>query len=153
MRRERSRETPPHREDSREEGQPSRRRAGELSGLILEILRGHPGALTPGEVSERLGAAGAGELAYSTVVTTLSRLHAHGVLERSRTGRAFAYRAETDPARLAAGKMRRVLDAEGDRAAVLASFVGELSDRDERLLRGLLGAAGLDAIEPNGVDR
>ncbi|WP_019926041.1 BlaI/MecI/CopY family transcriptional regulator [Nocardia sp. BMG111209] len=115
-----------------------RRRSGELSGLILGVLRAAGGELTPGEVCERLGAAGAPELAYTTVVTILSRLRSQGLLERRRVGRAYAYRAVADPARLAAGRMRRVLDAEHDRDAVLASFVRELSADDERLLRELL---------------
>ena len=125
-----------------------RRRAGELSGLVLDVLRAAGEALTPGEVQRRLTDAGAGPLAYSTVVTILSRLHAQGLAERFRTGRAYAYRAINDPAQLTARRMRRVLDAETDRDAALASFVGNLSTRDERLLRELLGP-GLDT-ETNG---
>jgi predicted transcriptional regulator len=125
-----------------------RRRAGELSGLVLDVLRTAGEALTPGEVQRRLTDAGSGPLAYTTVVTILSRLHAHGLAERFRTGRAYAYQAINDPARLAAGRMRRVLDGESDRDAALASFVDTLSSRDEHLLRELLGPA-LDT-EPNG---
>lgn len=36
--------------------------------------------------------------------------------------------------------MRRVLDGQADREAVLTSFVSALSPGDERLLRDLLGA-------------
>ena len=36
--------------------------------------------------------------------------------------------------------MRRVLDAGGDRAGVLARFVADLSPEDEQLLSGLLAA-------------
>jgi predicted transcriptional regulator len=125
-----------------------RRRAGELSGLVLDVLRTAGEALTPGEVQRRLTDAGSGPLAYTTVVTILSRLHAQGLAERYRTGRAYAYQAINDPARLAAGRMRRVLDGESDRDAALASFVDTLSSRDEHLLRELLGPA-LDT-EPNG---
>ncbi|MDT7633909.1 MAG: hypothetical protein QOI50_5839 [Pseudonocardiales bacterium] len=125
-----------------------RRRAGELSGLVLDVLRTAGEALTPGEVQRRLTDAGSGPLAYTTVVTILSRLHAHGLAERFRTGRAYAYQAINDPARLAAGRMRRVLDGESNRDAALASFVDTLSSRDEHLLRELLGPA-LDT-EPNG---
>jgi predicted transcriptional regulator len=99
-------------------------------------------------MQRRLTDAGSGPLAYTTVVTILSRLHAQGLAERFRTGRVYAYQAINDPARLAAGRMRRVLDGESDRDAALASFVDTLSSRDERLLRELLGPA-LDT-EPNG---
>lgn len=116
-----------------------RRRAGELSRLVLEALERAGRPLTPGEVLDRLQAAGAGPLAYTTVVTILSRLHAQGIAERSRAGRAYAYRAAAGPAQLVAGRMQRLLDAEDDRAGVLASFVGGLSVRDERVLRELLG--------------
>ncbi len=116
-----------------------RRRAGELSRLVLEALQeaGHP--LTPGEVLERLQAVGAGPLAYTTVVTILSRLHDQDIVERSRVGRAYAYSAAGGHAELTARRMRRLLDAEDDRAGVLTRFVDGLSTRDERVLRQLLG--------------
>lgn len=125
-----------------------RRRSGELSGLVLDVLRSAGEALTPGEVQRRLADAGSGPLAYTTVVTILSRLHAQGLTERFRSGRAYAYQAISDPARLAGRRMRRVLDAETDRDAALASFVDNLAARDERLLRDLLGP-GLDADGPD----
>lgn len=116
-----------------------RRRSGELSNLVLSVLRNHSEALTPAAVSDLLSEAGAGELAYTTVVTILSRLQAQGLVDRSRRGRAYAYRAVADPAQLAAGRMRRVLESERDRKAVLANFVSDLTPGDESLLRELLG--------------
>lgn len=116
-----------------------RRRSGELSALVLDVLRHAEAALPPGDVRDRLTASGAGELAYTTVVTILSRLHAQGLVERYRTGRAYAYVAVTDTANLAARKMRKVLDSENDRDAVLTRFVDALSPDDERVLRELLG--------------
>lgn len=117
-----------------------RRRAGELSGLVLEILRQAGGPLTPGQVLDRLQNAGSGPLAYTTVVTILSRLHDQGIADRFRAGRGYAYQAAADEAQLAGRRMRRLLDAEDDRAGVLASFVDGLSARDEQVLRELLGA-------------
>jgi predicted transcriptional regulator len=132
-----------------------RRRAGELSALVLEVLRQADQALTPARVQQRLAEAGAGPLAYTTVVTILSRLHTQGLLERFRTGRAYAYRAVTDPAALTARRMRRVLDTEtprgADREAALASFVETLPSRDERLLRELL-SPGLDTAADPTLD-
>jgi predicted transcriptional regulator len=109
-----------------------------LSGLVLDVLRTAGEALTPGEVQRRLTDAGSGPLAYTTVVTILSRLHAQGLLDRFRHGRAFAYLPVADHARLAARRMRRMLDAEDDRNAVLGGVVGGLSTHDETILRRLL---------------
>ena len=78
------------------------------------------------------------ELAYSTVVTTMSRLHAKGLLSRRRAGRGFCY-APVDEASLAAGRMSHALGSGSDRDAVLSRFVSGLSGRDAELLRRLLG--------------
>ena len=113
----------------------SRRGAGELEAATLAVLQASGTALTPGQVRDRLG----GRLAYTTVVTILSRLHAKGVLSRVRTGRAYAYAPVADEPGLAARRMQGVLEAEDDRETVLARFVSGLSPADERLLRRMLG--------------
>ena len=116
-----------------------RRAAGELEAAVLAVLQGAGSPLSPGEVRERIG----GSLAYTTVVTILSRLHAKGVLERTKAGRAYLYSPVADQPGLAARRMARVLDGEADREAVLARFVSVLSDNDEELLRRMLGDPGL----------
>lgn len=90
--------------------------------------------LTPGRVRDRLGY----ELAYTTVMTILSRLHDKGVVSRARVGRAYAYAPAYEEAELAASRMRALLDGGTDREAVLARFVGALPEEDERLLATLL---------------
>jgi predicted transcriptional regulator len=112
-----------------------RRAAGELEAAVLTVLQAAGSALSPGEVRDRLG----GDLAYTTVVTILSRLQGKGVLDRRKAGRAFVYRPVADEPGLAARRMARVLDAEPDREAVLARFVSGLSGTDEELLRRMLG--------------
>jgi predicted transcriptional regulator len=114
---------------------PRRRGQGELEALVLSALREADGPASAGWVQERLG----GDLAYTTVITILTRLLAKGVVTRERAGRSFAWTLASDQAGLAAWKMRKVLDAESDREAVLASFVTGLAPDDERLLRELLG--------------
>ncbi|MFE9702939.1 BlaI/MecI/CopY family transcriptional regulator [Streptomyces sp. NPDC005930] len=116
---------------------PRRRGQGELEALVLSALRGADGPATAGWVQERLG----GGLAYTTVITILTRLLEKGAVSRERTGRSFAWTPASDQAGLAARKMRKVLDGESDREAVLASFVTGLDPDDERLLRALLGHA------------
>lgn len=113
----------------------SRRRGqGELEGLVLSALAQAPGPVTAGWLQERLGL----DLAYTTIMTILTRLHAKGAVSREREGRAFAWRAVSDEAGLAALRMRRVLEGETDRGAVLARFVTGLSADDELMLRELL---------------
>ncbi|HEX8008421.1 MAG TPA: BlaI/MecI/CopY family transcriptional regulator [Trebonia sp.] len=114
-----------------------RRAAGELEATVLAVLQDAGTAMSPAEVREQIG----GDLAYTTVVTILSRLHAKGVLERSKSGRSFRYAPVADQPGLAARRMVRVLDDEPDREAVLARFVSTLSDSDEDLLRRMLGDA------------
>jgi predicted transcriptional regulator len=113
----------------------TRRASGELEAAVLVVLQEAQGALLPAEVREQVG----GDLAYTTVVTILSRLHAKGVLQRRKDGRAYRYAPVADQPGLAARRMARVLDSEPDREAVLARFVSALSDRDEDMLRRMLG--------------
>jgi predicted transcriptional regulator len=116
------------------QGPAPRRGAGELESAVLTVLHSAAEALTPAQVRDELGDG----LAYTTVVTILSRLHAKGVLTRLRSGRAFRYAPVADVPGLAARRMRGVLDAEADREAVLARFVSGLSAADEQLLRRML---------------
>ncbi|MFF3249132.1 BlaI/MecI/CopY family transcriptional regulator [Streptomyces sp. NPDC002870] len=113
---------------------PRRRGQGELEAQVLAALRQAPRPVNAAWVQERLG----GDLAYTTVMTILTRLHIKGAVARERVGRSFEWTPVADEAGLAALRMRRVLDAETDRQAVLASFVTVLSPGDERLLRDLL---------------
>src|SRR5215831_11764196 len=95
-----------------------RRAAGELEAAVLAVLQAAGSPLSPGEVRDRLG----GKLAYTTVVTILSRLHGKGILDRRKAGRAFLYAPVADEPGLAARRMAQMLDAEPDREAVLARF-------------------------------
>ena len=82
------------------------------------------------------------ELAYTTVVTVLSRLYGKGLVERVKRGRSFAYVAEADESKLTARRLQKVLDDGPDREAVLVHFVGELSPGDASVLRRLIGSEG-----------
>ncbi|MFF3762023.1 BlaI/MecI/CopY family transcriptional regulator [Streptomyces sp. NPDC002185] len=126
--------SPRHGQDDSRGASPRRRGQGELEAQVLAALRQAPGARTAGWVQERLG----GGLAYTTVITILTRLHVKGAVSRERAGRSFEWTAVADEAGLAALRMRKVLDGEADRDAVLTSFVTGLSAHDERLLRDLL---------------
>jgi predicted transcriptional regulator len=118
----------------------SRRPAGALEAEIVATLWAAGEPLTPKAVQSQLG----GELAYTTVMTALTRLYDKGVVSREKSGRAYAYTAVLDAPGIAAARMRELLESGGDRQAVLARFLGSLSDDDERALIELLRSAPAD---------
>lgn len=128
------------------------RRRGALEQEVLASLAAAGRPLTVGDVLADLGAG----LAYTTVMTTLSRLHAKGALTRELSGRAYAYSLPADPssvgASITARRMSRLLDSGEDRADVLARFVADLGPDDERLLTSLLTDGGRDGGR-DGEDR
>lgn len=111
-----------------------RRARGELESDVLAALWAADGPLTAREVRGRLP----GDLAYTTVLTILSRLHDKGMLVRHREGRGYAYEPVRDEASHTAQLMHSLLTGGSDRQAVLARFVSELSEQDEHLLHQLL---------------
>lgn len=111
-----------------------RRPAGELEAGVLAALWAAGEPLTPGRVQAALGAG----LARTTVTTILSRLHEKGTVSRVRSGRGYAYAPTEDAPGLTARRMHSELARDDDRGTVLARFVSQLSDEDERLLRSLL---------------
>jgi predicted transcriptional regulator len=112
----------------------SRRESGELESEVLAALWASAEPMMPGEVQGQLGAG----LAYTTVMTTLTRLFEKGLVERRRAGRGYAYSPSVREAEFAARRIRALLDRGHDRNAVLQGFVSELSAGEERTLRELL---------------
>ncbi len=110
-----------------------------LGPLEAEVMRamwacGRP--LTVRELLERVNEGRPRPLAYTTVMTVMSRLEGKGVLARERAGRGYLYRAlAPDSAAIA---VRNVLRDFGD--AAVAHFVDEArADPDTvRRLRRLL---------------
>ena len=115
-----------------------RRPTGQLEAAVLEFLWAVGDPSTPGDVHEAV----APDLAYTTVMTVLTRLHAKGALERERQGRPFAYWPSEVEAKHRADQMRDQLDAAGDRHAVLSSFVDALTAAEADELRRILREAG-----------
>lgn len=111
-----------------------RRPSGELESTILAALWAAGTPLTPGQVQGAIET----DLARTTVTTILSRLYEKGSVTRSRAGRGFAYTPTEDAAGLTARRMHSELRKEQDRSTVLARFVSQLTDEDEKLLRDLL---------------
>lgn len=78
-------------------------------------------------------------LAYTTLMTTLDRLHKKGLLERRKDGRAFLYSPRFSPQELERGIARDVIDmllgrGENGVEPVLACIVDAVSEHDRALL-------------------
>lgn len=111
-----------------------RRPDGALERDVLKVLWASEGALTPGEVRERLDV----DLAYTTVMTVLGRLRDKELVTRSPRGRAFAYLAAVSESGLIARRMNAELSATTDRTGALSGFVHGLTKRDVAALRQML---------------
>lgn len=111
-----------------------RRAMGALEDEIMTYLWAIEGPATPAEVHDAV----APELAYTTVMTILTRLWRKSQLTRARAGRAYAYVPVMTEAQVRADRMQNTLGDAGDRSAVLSSFVDALDDKDARLLKKLL---------------
>ncbi len=115
-----------------------RRSTGPLEAAVIAVVAAAAEPIAVAQVRKALP----GEPAYTTVMTTLSRLAGKGALSQSRDGRAFKYSlaapaGAVDDA-VAARRMRRLLSDGSDRAGVLARFVAELDADEERILVALL---------------
>lgn len=114
---------------------------GELGGLENLVVAAVAAAGEPVTVAQ-VHRVLPGNRAYTTVMTTLSRLTAKGALRQSREGRAYRYSlaapADSIEEVLVARQMRRLLEVGAGKAGVLAQFVAELGPEEERLLVALL---------------
>lgn len=107
---------------------------GSLEAAVLDVLWQSGEAMTPAQVLDGLGS----DLAYTTVMTILARLHKKGLVDRSRLGRAYAYLPNLTEAELAAERMRSTLVSTSDQNATIGRFVDALSDREADALRAAL---------------
>ncbi|MGH2760679.1 MAG: BlaI/MecI/CopY family transcriptional regulator [Actinomycetota bacterium] len=112
---------------------------GELELAIMAHVWKRGGEVTVPDVHRHLQRNR--HLAYTTVMTVMSRLHSKGVLERCEDSRPYRYRAAVSREDYSAGLMLGVLEEFGDRPAVLARFVERIGPRDAEILRKLAAKA------------
>lgn len=96
------------------------------------------GGVTVREVNESLSEER--ELAYTTVMTVLTRLAAKGLVSQERTGRAYRYAASATREQFAAAMMREPLGAldHADRQAAILQFLDEASAEELDAVRAAL---------------
>ncbi|WP_299165031.1 BlaI/MecI/CopY family transcriptional regulator [uncultured Arthrobacter sp.] len=119
---------------------------GELERTVMDLLWGTQEAMTANTLRDALALAPEGtsegkELAVTTVLTVLSRLEKKGLVERERDTRPHRYRAVTSREDHTAELMHEVLVTAPDREAVLARFIGSVSESEASTLRRLLGSS------------
>lgn len=132
------------------DGAGSRRSPGGLESAVLACLWAQEDAQIPADVQASLAAEG-NELAYTSVLTTLRRLHAKGHVTRELRGRAYAYRPAQSAAGAVAEHMHELLGSGRGREVVLSQFVAALSPEEENLLERLLAEQNV-ASAAHGVD-
>jgi predicted transcriptional regulator len=107
---------------------------GPLEWRVLEALWEHGTEASVRDLQPKFS-----EIAYTTLMTTLDRLHRKGVLARTKHGRAFRYapgqsRAELESS-LAAGALRAAIASdEGALRPLMSYFVDAVGERDHDLL-------------------
>ncbi len=106
---------------------------GELEQAVMNIVWAHSPA-TAREVCDRMH--GRRERAYTTIMTTMDRLHRKGLLHREKDGLAWRYQPSLDKngfeKALADGMAAGILRAHGELA--LAAFVDAAARVDESML-------------------
>ena len=105
---------------------------GSLEAAIMRVVWDEKRPMTVREVLERLNEQGREPLAYTTVMTVMSRLAEKEILRRHQQGRGFVY--ESAVGNQAAVAVRGLLRDFGDSA--VASFVDQ-ARADPKLMRRL----------------
>ena len=122
---------------------------GPLERRIMDHLW-QSGPSTVSEARDALNKASAQQLAYTTIMTILVRLHEKGYLTRTREARHYRYAAAVDEASLPAAVGRRALRLLIERhgAETLAGFAADLTGTDSDLTARLRELA--EREEPSG---
>src|SRR5215475_13511051 len=111
---------------------------GPLEREVMELIWRRPKRAV--EVSVRdIHLAFEGRLAYTTLMTTVDRLHKKGLLDRRKEGRAFFYSPRFSPGEFERGVAREVINTLLGRGAdgvepILACIIDAVSERDRALL-------------------
>lgn len=108
---------------------------GELERSVMSLLWDSAQPLSANEVCELLDE----DLAVTTVLTVLARLEKKGMVRRERASRPHRYAAVASREEHTVEMLNEVLGTVPDREAVLARFIGSVSDSEAAALRRILG--------------
>ncbi|MFE6866083.1 BlaI/MecI/CopY family transcriptional regulator [Kitasatospora sp. NPDC057692] len=126
------------------------RQLGELENAIMTRVWQWNRPVTVREVlldlrSER-------EIAYTTVMTVLDKLHRKGWLRRDRAGRAYRYEPVSSREAYTAALMNDAWATSDNPAAALVHFFGLMSPEQREALRDALRVAALSPSDPAAPD-
>ncbi|GGL59795.1 hypothetical protein GCM10014719_71360 [Planomonospora parontospora subsp. antibiotica] len=116
---------------------------GELESTIMERLWSYRRPASVRDVVEDLRQDR--EIAYTTVMTVMDKLHEKGLLKRRSAGRAYVYETMASQEAYTAQLMRDTLAASGNQAATLVHFLERLTPEGASALQ-----AALQVYSPRG---
>lgn len=119
---------------------PSRSQFGDLERAVLDVLWGLEDGASASVREVHTAIAKDRDVAYTTVMTVLDRMHDKQLVTRESEGRAYLYQARASRGDLTAEYMRATLTdiGSGDKAGALVAFVSEASEAEREALRTAL---------------
>ncbi|GAA0950774.1 BlaI/MecI/CopY family transcriptional regulator [Nonomuraea longicatena] len=120
-----------------------KRGLGELESTIMDRMWAYHKPASVREVLEDLRKER--DIAYTTVMTVMDKLHTKGLLKRKPVGRAYVYEPTASKEAYTAELMRDSLAASGNQAATLVHFLERLSPEEASALE-----AALQVFPPRG---
>ncbi|MFF8847628.1 BlaI/MecI/CopY family transcriptional regulator [Streptomyces sp. NPDC015127] len=110
---------------------------GDLEDTVMTHLWGARAPMAVREVQDVLRAEGRA-LAYTTVATVMDNLHAKGLVERSRSGRAFRYTGVGSRAEYAASLMKQAWERSGDATACFVALLSAMTQQQRAVVENAL---------------
>lgn len=114
-------------------------RLGDLERAVMQTVWASMGPLTGREVADALAAR---DLAYTTVLTVLTRLEKKGLVRRDSSARAHTYSPVATREDHVSVLMQQALGQADDRAAALQHFVRSVTPEEAAALRRALDGRG-----------
>ncbi len=109
---------------------------GDLESAVMERLWSYRRPASVRDVLEDLRRER--EIAYTTVMTVMDKLHTKGLLRRKAVGRAYFYETVASREAYTADLMRSTLASGGNRAATLVHFLERLTPEESTALEAAL---------------
>ena len=109
---------------------------GDLEATVMDRVWAREDGVTVREVFDEL--TGTRQIAYTTVLSTMDNLHRKGWVRRDREGKAYRYWPMMTREERSANLMRAAFSDGGDREAVLAFFVEQMTAEESAQLKAAL---------------